>query len=73
MRGEPQRVLARQPLGEFGVAAFERLDDAKWSTTERAARLSWWIVILRIARMWMNRFSVISASSAQPLILMIAW
>ena len=27
MRGEPQRVLARQPLGEFGVAAFERLDD----------------------------------------------
>ena len=43
-----------------------------WSTIERAARLSWWIVILRIARMWMNRFSVISASSAQPLIRMIA-
>ena len=24
MRGEPQRVLARQPLGEASVAAFER-------------------------------------------------
>ena len=27
MRGEPERVLARQPLGEFGVAPLERLDD----------------------------------------------
>src|ERR1700759_1261929 len=27
MRGEPERVLARQPFGEFGVAAFQRLDD----------------------------------------------
>src|SRR6516162_9264785 len=27
MRGEPQRMLARQPRGEFRVAPFERLDD----------------------------------------------
>src|SRR5512133_2287453 len=27
MRGEPQRVLARQPLGELRIAPFERLDD----------------------------------------------
>ena len=40
---------------------------------ERTARLSWWIVILRIARMCRNRFSVISANSAQPLMPMIAW
>ncbi len=27
MRGEPQRVLARQPFGELRIAAFKRLDD----------------------------------------------
>ena len=27
MRGEPQRVLARQPLGELRIAALQRLDD----------------------------------------------
>ena len=28
MAGEPQRVLARQPLGELGVAPLQRLDQA---------------------------------------------
>src|SRR5271165_5946238 len=27
MRRKPQRVLARQPLGEFGITAFDRRDD----------------------------------------------
>src|SRR5205085_9960030 len=27
MRGEPQRVLARQPFGELRIAAFQRLVD----------------------------------------------
>ncbi len=40
---------------------------------ERAARLSWEIVALRMARTWMNRFLVASAISCEPPRRMIIW
>ena len=73
MQREAQGVLASELRRRLGVAPLQRLDD-RHVIDDRARRaVVLWIVTLRIARMWMNKFSVSSAKSAQPLMRMIAW
>jgi hypothetical protein len=56
-----------QPFSEFRVAAFERFDDSHVITTmERAARSLCKIVSRRIARTWMNGFSMVFPIRCEP-------
>jgi hypothetical protein len=71
--GEAERVITNEFLGARGIARFKGLDDVMWSRIDFSTRSFSTMVLRRIMRMWVNRFSASEISTLLPLMRMMAW
>jgi hypothetical protein len=66
VRREVERMLPHEALCKLGVAALERFDDLHVIDDRPRRAVALQIVILRIARTWTNRFSIVLPMRCEP-------